>query len=156
MVIVELATHDAHPWAYRFFECGLAEGDTSEGTRVRTDYLSTALLFASRARFLVLDDVTSTFDGGHQWHLMELLRNHVSPPNKPDGLQVILLTHDSLLQKYLDKQSQDPSWKHYRLTGTPPKGNVVTSVEDASRIKKRADKYLSSGQWSVPQRVTTA
>lgn len=109
-------------------------------------YLSTALLFKTTARFLVLDDVTSTFDGGHQWHLMELLRNRVSPPSNPDGLQVILLTHDSLLQKYLDKQSHDPSWRHYRLTGTPPTGNVVTNQEDAGRIRKRAVDFLSSGQ----------
>lgn len=109
-------------------------------------YLSTALLFKTTARFLVLDDVTSTFDGGHQWHLMELLRNRMSPPSNPDGLQVILLTHDSLLQKYLDKQSHDPSWRHYRLTGTPPTGNVVTNQEDAGRIKKRAEDFLSSGQ----------
>ena len=94
----------------------------------------------------MLDDVTSSFDGGHQFNLMELLRNRISPPTNPDGLQVILLTHDTLLEKYLDKATQTGTWYHQKLIGRPPNGPVLTEQHNANRVRQRALDFLNAGQ----------
>lgn len=109
-------------------------------------FLSTALECPTAARFVVLDDITSSFDGGHQFNLMELLRNRISPPTNPDGLQVILLTHDTLLEKYLDKATQTGTWRHQKLIGCPPNGPVLTEQHNADRVRQRATEYLNAGQ----------
>jgi hypothetical protein len=57
-------------------------------------YLAAVLQSSSRARFVVLDDVTSSFDAGHQWSLMELIRTKIAYPANPNGPQVIILSHD--------------------------------------------------------------
>lgn len=109
-------------------------------------FLSTALECPTTARFIVLDDVTSSFDGGHQFNLMELLRNQISPMANPHGLQVILLSHDSLLEKYLDKAMQTGTWHHQKLIGCPPNGPVLTEQYNADRMRQRATDYLNAGQ----------
>lgn len=109
-------------------------------------FLSTALKCPTPARFIVLDDVTSSFDGGHQFQLMELLRCRVSPSTNPDGLQIILLTHDTLLEKYLDKATQTGTWRHQKLIGTPPNGPVLTEQHNANHVRQRAENYLNTGQ----------
>jgi hypothetical protein len=109
-------------------------------------FLSTALACPNTARFIVLDDVTSSFDGGHQFNLMELLRNQISPPANPCGLQVILLTHDTLLEKYLDKATHTGTWHHQKLIGRPPNGPVLTEQYNADRMRQRAEDFLNAGQ----------
>jgi hypothetical protein len=63
-------------------------------------YLSAILDSHAKARFVVLDDVTSSFDAGHQWALMELIRTKIAYPNNPSGPQFIVFSHDGLLEKY--------------------------------------------------------
>ncbi len=109
-------------------------------------FLSTALECPTPARFIVLDDVTSSFDGGHQFNLMELLRNQISPQANPHGLQVILLTHDTLLEKYLDKATQTDTWHHQKLIGRPPTGPVLTEQYSSDRVRQRAEDFLNAGQ----------
>ncbi|WP_156821686.1 hypothetical protein [Thermaerobacter subterraneus] len=76
-------------------------------------------------RFLVLDDVTSSFDAGHQTRLIEAIRTHIARPHVPDGLQVILLTYDGMLEKLFDQAvSNGWAWTGYKLHGTPPEGLV--------------------------------
>ena len=53
-------------------------------------YLAAVLQSSSTARFVVLDDVTSSFDAGHQWSLMELIRTKIAYPANPSGPQVII------------------------------------------------------------------
>jgi hypothetical protein len=77
---------------------------------------------------------------------MELLRNRISPPTNPDGLQVILLTHDTLLEKYLDKATQTGTWRHQKLIGCPPNGPVLTEQHNADRVRQRAEDFLNTGQ----------
>jgi hypothetical protein len=43
-------------------------------------YLAAAKLYGGDARFMVLDDVTSSFDAGHQFHLMEVIRTKFARP----------------------------------------------------------------------------
>jgi hypothetical protein len=109
-------------------------------------YLSAALNQKSSARFLVLDDVTSSFDSGHQYQLMELLRTQVGLPQNSDGLQVIVLSHDGLLEKYFDKLSNTREWHHQRLQGLSPKGALITQAQQADRLKLGAERFLNAGQ----------
>ena len=68
-------------------------------------------------RVVVLDDVTSSFDAGHQYFLMELIRTKLQQPNNPNGLQFIILSHDGLLEKYFDRLGGTADWHHNKLQG---------------------------------------
>lgn len=112
-------------------------------------YFSSLLEHASTARFVVLDDVTSSFDAGHQYAIMELVRTSIARPKNADGPQFIILSHDGLLEKYFDKLSGTPAWHHQRLHGLPPRGSVFTQAQDANRLHRCAEDLLNNGQ--VPQ-----
>jgi len=109
-------------------------------------FLSGAQQTQGQARFMVLDDITSSFDAGHQFGLMELFRSRVAHPANPDGPQVILLSHDGLLEKYFDTRATEGGWHHQRLQGMPPTGSVLTQAQDANRLGTEARKFLSAGQ----------
>lgn len=109
-------------------------------------FLSAALRSSAPPRFIVLDDITSSFDAGHQWFLMEMLRTQVAVPCNPDGLQVIVLSHDGLLEKYFDSLSGTSGWHHQRLQGRPPKGAVVTLSQENERLRADAERFLRAGQ----------
>jgi hypothetical protein len=109
-------------------------------------FLSAAMQTTSGAQFLILDDVTSSFDAGHQFNVMELLRTAVARPVNPSGPQVIILSHDGLLQKYFDALSEDGGWFHQRLKGTAPRGMVFAEGIDANRIRAAAVKFLDAGE----------
>ncbi len=97
-------------------------------------------------RFIVFDDITSSFDNGHQYNLMELFRTVVAVPANPLGPQVIILSHDGALEKYFDTLSVDAGWHHQRLQGAPPQGAVLTQSQDAQRLRRTAEKFLNAGQ----------
>lgn len=109
-------------------------------------FLSAALESSAAPRFIVLDDVTSSFDAGHQFQLMELLRVQVGIPENPSGLQVILLSHDGLLEKYFDRLSNTKGWHHYKLQGLPPTGSVLTQAQGPNRLRDDAERFLKAGQ----------
>ena len=109
-------------------------------------YLAAALRSSSTARFMVLDDITSSFDAGHQWALMELIRTTIAYPANPDGPQVIILSHDGLLEKYFDTMAAGANWHHQRLLGLPPKGLVYPHTQNVNRLEQAARQLLSAGQ----------
>src|ERR1035438_9237412 len=109
-------------------------------------YLAAVLQLSSTARFVVLDDLTSSFDAGHQWSLMELIRTKVAYPSNPNGPQVIILSHDGLLEKYFDTMASEAKWHHQRLQGLPPKGLVYPHTQDINRLEQAARQQLSAGQ----------
>jgi hypothetical protein len=109
-------------------------------------FLSGAQQTQGQARFMVLDDITSSFDAGHQFGLMELFRSRVAYPANPAGPQVILLSHDGLLEKYFDTRATEGGWHHQRLQGMPPMGSVLTQAQDANRLGTEARKFLNAGQ----------
>ena len=111
-------------------------------------FLAAAAKHAGAPRFVVMDDVTSSFDSGHQFALMELLRTQLQFGKNPQGLQFILLSHDGLLEKYFDRLGGDPSveWKHHKLQGAPPMGAILSQSQDASRLKTTISTLLSAGQ----------
>ncbi len=114
-------------------------------------FLSAALKHTGAPRFVVLDDVTSSFDSGHQWLLMEAIRLSLQQPQNPHGLQFIILSHDGLLAKYFDKLGNTTDWHHQKLQGMPPMGAVISNVQDADRLKVTAQRLLSAGQISEAQ-----
>lgn len=98
-------------------------------------YLAAASLYGGMPKFIVLDDVTSSFDAGHQLYLVELLRKSFARPANQDGLQVILLSHDTMLEKLFNKHTGSGVWWHQRLEGNPqfavlPQAGAVNKVRD--------------------------
>lgn len=100
-------------------------------------YLAAASLYGGAAKFLILDDVTSSFDSGHQFHLMNVIRQQFARPGVPDGPQVILLSHDTALEKLFNTNSNDGGWWHQCIQGTArtsvlPQSGAVHRIRDAT------------------------
>jgi len=108
-------------------------------------YLAAAKMYGSEARFLVLDDITSSFDAGHQFQLMELLRLKFARPIVVDGPQVILLSHDTLLEKLFNKNSQGTDWHHQRLEGTAQTA-ILPQSGSANRVRDTLVDFLNAGR----------
>ena len=111
-------------------------------------FLAAALQHSGAPRFVVLDDVTSSFDAGHQFHLMELIRTRLQQPQDADGLQFIILSHDTLLEKYFDRLNGMSQWNHNKLQGSPPTGAILQQAQGADRLKNTILSLLSAGQVS--------
>lgn len=109
-------------------------------------FLAAALKHSGAPRFVVLDDVTSSFDAGHQFFLMELIRTRLQQPQNDDGLQFIILSHDGLLEKYFDRLNGTSGWHHNKLQGAPPMGMILHQAEGADRLKAVILSLLSAGQ----------
>ena len=109
-------------------------------------FLAAALKHSGAPRFVVLDDVTSSFDAGHQFFLMELIRTKMQQPRNADGLQFIILSHDGLLEKYFDRLGGTLGWHHNKLQGSPPMGAILHQAQGADRLKTTISLLLSAGQ----------
>ena len=68
-------------------------------------YFACALKNKSTSGFVILDDITSSFDGGHQRYLLLLIKNKISRIYNKNGKQIILFTHDGELEKSLKPQN---------------------------------------------------
>ena len=112
-------------------------------------FLGTAMKHSGVPRFMVLDDVTSSFDAGHQFALMDALRTLMRYGAVPDGLQFIILSHDTNLEKYFDKLNGTIDWHHQKLQGMPPKGRLMVSAQEADRLKAQAQQHLNAGQIDI-------
>jgi len=111
-------------------------------------FLAAAQKHTGVPRFVVLDDVTSSFDAGHQFFLMELIRTKLQYPQNANGLQFIILSHDGLLEKYFDRLGGNSGWHHNKLQGSPPMGAVLNQMQGADRLKTTISTLLSAGQIS--------
>jgi hypothetical protein len=58
-------------------------------------FFAAATKYNGAPRFVILDDVTSSFDAGHQFSLMEAIRTKLQQPTNATGLQFIILSHDT-------------------------------------------------------------
>ena len=112
-------------------------------------FLSAAVKHSRPPRFMVLDDITSSFDGGHQFNLMDVLLRDLRFGAHADGIQFILLSHDSALEKYFDRLGGTKEWHHQKLQGMPPTGAVQTSANGADRLKVRAIDLLNQGSVDI-------
>lgn len=108
-------------------------------------FLSAATKSTRPPRFMVLDDITSSFDGGHQYALMEALLKDLRYDLNPDGVQFIILSHDGALEKFFDKLGGTSDWHHQKLQGLPPKGTIFTSAQGADRLRQSAVDLLNQG-----------
>ncbi len=109
-------------------------------------YLSSVLDNILPGNFIVLDDVTSSFDAGCQFNLMELLKTKIARPMNPNGPQIIIFSHDGLLQKYFDKISNESQWFHQTIQGLPPMGSIFTQAQDSCRLRSIAENFLNAGK----------
>ena len=109
-------------------------------------FLAAALKHSGAPRFVVLDDVTSSFDAGHQLLLMELIRTKLQQPQNADGLQFIILSHDGLLEKYFDRMDDKTVWHHNKLQGSPPMGAILRQSQGADHLKQNVSSLLAAGQ----------
>ena len=108
-------------------------------------YLAAAQLYGGDAKFIILDDVTSSFDAGHQFHIMESIRTRFARPGQAAGPQVVILSHDTLLEKLFNKNGNGPDWQHIRLEGTAQTA-VLQQTGAANRVRDAALAHLNSGQ----------
>lgn len=79
-------------------------------------YFAAALKSKNDGNFIIVDDITSSFDSGHQLYLLDLIKRKISinPANKK-GKQIIFLTHDGILKKVLNENNSLKNWTHYAL-----------------------------------------
>jgi len=115
-------------------------------------YLAAASLYGGSARFLILDDVTSSFDAGHQFHLMEVIRKSFARPGKATGPQVIILSHDTMLEKLFNKYSRDDDWWHQRIEGNArtsvlPQSGAVNKVRDTAMDLLNVGRVEDASPW---------
>ena len=108
-------------------------------------YLAAAQLYGGDAKFIILDDVTSSFDAGHQFHIMESIRTKFARPGQAGGPQVVILSHDTLLEKLFNKNGNEPDWQHIRLEGTAQTA-VLQQTGAANRVRDAAVTHLNAGQ----------
>jgi recombinational DNA repair ATPase RecF len=99
-------------------------------------YFASALKNKSRGNFIILDDITSSFDSGHQLYLLDLLKDKISIIHNKKGKQIIFLTHDGLLKKTLNSYANSNSkWNHYSLSGNKDQLTIKPfTVDDFQRI----------------------
>lgn len=108
-------------------------------------YLAAASLYGGLPKFVILDDVTSSFDAGHQHFLVELIRTTFARPGNATGPQVILLSHDTMLEKLFNKHSNSGAWWHQRLEGSPQVA-VLPQAGAVNKVRDRTISMLQAGQ----------
>lgn len=109
-------------------------------------FMAALMRHKGNAKFIVFDDITSSFDAGNQYALMDVFKNLISIAKNADGLQVIILSHDGLLEKYFDKQStEDDSWYHVKLRGLAPTGSIIADPQQYNRLKVTAEEHIKNG-----------
>lgn len=109
-------------------------------------YLSAAVKHDKAPRFIVLDDATSSFDSGHQFHLMEAIRTRFQQPQRLDGLQFIILSHDVTLEKYFDRLNGEKDWHHQKLQGWAPYSPISSHGQHPDRLRIDAENHLKAGR----------
>jgi hypothetical protein len=108
-------------------------------------YLAAASLYGGVPRFIILDDVTSSFDAGHQNFLVELIRASIARPVVQNGLQVIMFSHDTMLEKLFNRHSNSTGWRHQRLEGTP-QTSVLQQSGAVNRVYAETIRMLQAGR----------
>ena len=108
-------------------------------------YLAAASLYGGAPRFMVLDDITSSLDAGHQHHLVEVIRTRFARPAVATGPQVIILSHDTLLEKLFNKHAGSPAWSHQRLEGTA-RTAVLTQAGAVNKVRDATIDLLNQGR----------
>lgn len=106
-------------------------------------YLAAASLYGGGAKFLILDDVTSSFDSGHQFHLMNVIKGQFARPGIPNGPQVILLSHNTVLENLFNTNANEGGWWHQCIqptarTSVLPQSGAIHKIRDATHAFRDA------------------
>lgn len=110
-------------------------------------YFAAALKSKSLGNFIIVDDITSSFDSGHQLYLLDLIKRKISinPANKK-GKQIIFLTHDGLLKKVLNENDNNLKyWKHYNLNAN--KDVVSLKPFESNELKLAIQQKINNGNY---------
>lgn len=67
-------------------------------------FLAYARIFNKKARFLVLDDIVTSFDTGHRRRLLRLLKEEFA------DWQIVLLTHESVWFDLIKRELRESGW----------------------------------------------
>ncbi len=81
-------------------------------------YLAAASLYSGAPLFMVLDDVTSSFDAGQPVPPLEVIKTQFARPGNWWAASHIL-SHDTLLEKLFTRNKQRLGWNH-RGSRVPP------------------------------------
>lgn len=109
-------------------------------------YLSAAMKHSDAPRFIVLDDISSSFDAGHQLLLMEHIRTKLQNGLNPNGLQFIVLTHEELLSDLFEHLQSNGGLVHHQIIeGTHP-FNLTMRLKSPAQLRANALSYFQAGQ----------
>lgn len=117
-------------------------------------YFATALRNISSSKFIVLDDITSSFDSGHQIKLIEVIEKQIAKANRNKRKQVILFTHDGELKKVLNNMDlQKNKWVHHKIIRTLD--GSITSLRkiETDYLKSELETKLNSGDTDVGSKL---
>jgi hypothetical protein len=96
-------------------------------------FLASAQLFNTAARFLVLDDIVTSFDHGHRRLLLRLIKERFAE------WQIILLTHERFWFELIQKEFQPSGWLFKEATWDDENG-VQLSASAADMRELIAEK----------------
>lgn len=108
-------------------------------------YLSAAMKHGDAPRFIILDDISSSFDAGHELQLMEYIRTKLQYGANTDGLQFIILTHDDLMQNLFEQLASSGEVNHQVIEGMPPY-NLTMRNKNTAQLRANAVTPLTAGQ----------
>jgi len=108
-------------------------------------YLAAASLYGGAPKFMILDDVTSSLDAGHQLNLVDVIRLQFARPRVADGPQIILLSHDTMLEKLFNSHNGSTEWQHQRLEGTPQMAVLLQSGA-INKVRDGTNDLLNQGR----------
>lgn len=100
-------------------------------------FLANARIFNKKAKFLVLDDIVTSFDTSHRRRLLRLLRDEFS------DWQIIILTHESVWFEIIKREMAQHGWKFHEVRADGPNGIVLddslASLKEIIAQKKGKD-----------------
>jgi DNA repair exonuclease SbcCD ATPase subunit len=109
-------------------------------------YFSTALKSRNSGCFIILDDITSSFDSGHQLYLLDLIKTKIAlNPSNKNGKQIIMLTHDGLLKKPLNEYNKLKYWSHFTLNAI--RDNVSLKPFTSDDLKLVIHEKINNGNY---------
>ncbi len=82
-------------------------------------FLANARIFNTQAKFLVLDDIVTSFDTSHRRRLLRLLRDEFS------DWQIVILTHESVWFEIIKKEMAQHGWSFHEVRADGPNGIVL-------------------------------
>ncbi len=129
-------------------------------------YFASALKSRNPGNFIIVDDITSSFDSGHQLFLLDLIKRRVAKNSlNRNGKQIIFLTHDGLLRKALNEANGQRNWLHYELnyntdvtslrpfSSTDLKNIIIRKIHNNDYFSSDLRIYYESVLWEIIEQL---